>query len=186
MCLEVHFFNNLVRDAENMVASTPDRDGEAALADVNGAVRERHFKHKGVKKKMKDSPAIRQSPKRKIKDISKQKSKVKKKKVVASGMASDNRKKETDSRDTQMQKPTRKRKLRILDVDSDRDESTPPSANISNTETIDPANSGKKAENNVYKRKRLVKCSNYVPTLQFNEPVEEKVNPLPEVDEMMI
>ena len=133
-----------------------------------------------------DSSPIRQSPKRKIKDISKQKSKVKKKKVVASGMASDNKKKEMDSRDTQMQKPPRKRKLRILDVDSDRDESTPPSVNISNTETIDPANSGKKAETNVYKRKRLVKCSNYVPTLQFNELVEEKVNPLPELDEMMI
>ncbi|WOG92944.1 hypothetical protein DCAR_0312222 [Daucus carota subsp. sativus] len=29
-------------------------------------------------------------------------------------------------------------------------------------------------------------CSNYVPTLQFNELVEEKVNPLPELDEMMI
>ena len=54
MCLEVHFFNNLIREAENMVANTPNSDAEAALADADGTVRERHFqKTKGLEKKMK-------------------------------------------------------------------------------------------------------------------------------------
>ncbi|KAL1823697.1 hypothetical protein ACET3Z_010475 [Daucus carota] len=39
MCLEVHFLNNLVREAENVVTYTPNSDTEAAFADANGSIR---------------------------------------------------------------------------------------------------------------------------------------------------